>query len=115
MLRALGGLLRQQVRPTDSPCRYGGEEFVVIMRDVTLDQAIERANELRVAFSALRFACDGVDVSRTFSAGVALFPQHGRDGATLLAAADAAMYAAKGAGRNRVCAADPLAQTAPAA
>jgi len=103
ILRSLGGLLRQQVRPTDSPCRYGGEEFVVIMRDVTLDLAIERIDELRIAFSALRFAANGVDVSRTFSAGVALFPLHGRDEASLLAAADAALYAAKAAGRNRVC------------
>nr|WP_197071479.1 diguanylate cyclase [Massilia sp. JS1662] len=105
LLRALGSLLRQQVRPTDSPCRYGGEEFVIIMRDVTLELAIERINELRVAFAALRFAANGVDVSRTFSAGVALYPMHGRDEATLLAAADAALYAAKGAGRNRVHAA----------
>ncbi len=103
MLRALGSLLRQQVRPTDSPCRYGGEEFVIIMRDVTLDLAIERVDELRVAFSALRFASNGVDVSRTFSAGVALYPLHGHDEASLLAAADAALYAAKAAGRNRVC------------
>jgi diguanylate cyclase (GGDEF)-like protein/PAS domain S-box-containing protein len=103
ILRSLGGLLRQQVRPTDSPCRYGGEEFVVIMRDVTLDLAIERINELRIAFSALRFASNGVDVSRTFSAGVALYPLHGHDEASLLAAADAALYAAKAAGRNRVC------------
>jgi diguanylate cyclase (GGDEF)-like protein len=103
MLRALGGLLRQQVRPTDSPCRYGGEEFVIIMRDVTLDLAVERIDELRAAFSALRFSSNGLDVSRTFSAGVALFPLHGRDEATLLAAADAALYAAKTAGRNQVC------------
>jgi diguanylate cyclase (GGDEF)-like protein len=103
MLRALGSLLRQQVRPTDSPCRYGGEEFVIVMHDVTLDQAVERVNELRVAFSALRFASNGVDVSRTFSAGVALFPVHGHDEAALLAAADAALYAAKAGGRNKVC------------
>jgi diguanylate cyclase (GGDEF)-like protein len=103
MLRSLGGLLRQQVRPSDSPCRYGGEEFVIVMRDVTLDQAIERIDELRIAFSALRFSSNGVDVSRTFSAGVALFPLHGNDESTLLAAADAALYAAKAAGRNRVC------------
>jgi diguanylate cyclase (GGDEF)-like protein len=103
MLRALGSLLRQQVRPTDSPCRYGGEEFVIVVRDVTLGQAIERVNELRTAFAALRFASNGLDVSRTFSAGVALFPLHGHDEATLLAAADAALYAAKAAGRNQVC------------
>jgi diguanylate cyclase (GGDEF)-like protein len=106
MLRALGGLLRQQVRPTDSPCRYGGEEFVVIMRDVTLDLAVERIDELRTAFAALRFTSGGVEVSRTFSAGVAVFPLHGQDESVLLAAADAALYAAKGAGRNRVCRAD---------
>ncbi|PQP02414.1 hypothetical protein C5614_04105 [Massilia phosphatilytica] len=105
MLRALGSLLRQQVRPSDSPCRYGGEEFVVVMRDVTLDLAISRIDELRVAFAALRFASNGLEVSRTFSAGVAVFPLHGRDEATLLAAADAALYAAKAAGRNQVCAA----------
>jgi diguanylate cyclase (GGDEF)-like protein len=106
MLRSLGALLRQQVRPTDSPCRYGGEEFVVIMRDVTLDLAIERIDELRTAFAALRFTADGAEIGRTFSAGVALFPLHGGDEAALLAAADAALYAAKGAGRNRVCRAD---------
>jgi diguanylate cyclase (GGDEF)-like protein len=105
MLRALGGLLRQQVRPTDSPCRYGGEEFVVILRDVTLDLAVERIDELRTAFAALRFASNGLEVNRTFSAGVSLFPLHGRDEASLLAAADAALYAAKAAGRNQVWAA----------
>ena len=108
MLRALGGLLRQQVRPTDSPCRYGGEEFVVIMRDVTLDAAVERIDELRTAFAALRFSWNGADVSRTFSAGVAVFPADGHDEASLLAAADAALYAAKAAGRNRVCRAAAL-------
>lgn len=110
MLRGLGGLLRQQVRPTDSPCRYGGEEFVIVMRDVTLDLAVERVDELRGAFAALRFASNGTEIGRTFSAGVALYPMHGKDEATLLAAADAALYAAKAAGRNRVCRA-----TAPAA
>jgi diguanylate cyclase (GGDEF)-like protein len=105
ILRALGGLLRQQVRPTDSPCRYGGEEFVVILRDVTLDLAVERIDELRTAFAALRFASNGLEVNRTFSAGVSLFPLHGRDEASLLAAADAALYAAKAAGRNQVWAA----------
>jgi len=102
MLRALGGLLRQQVRPTDSPCRYGGEEFVIVMRDVTLDQAVERIDDLRRAFADLRFASNGIDIGRTFSAGVALYPVHGNDDAALLAAADAALYAAKAAGRNRV-------------
>jgi diguanylate cyclase (GGDEF)-like protein len=106
MLRALGGLLRQQVRPTDAPCRYGGEEFVVIMRDVTLDLALERIDELRVAFAAMRFPSSGLDVARTFSAGVALYPLHGNDDAGLLAAADAALYAAKAAGRNQVRHAD---------
>jgi diguanylate cyclase (GGDEF)-like protein len=103
MLRALGGLLRQQVRPTDSPCRYGGEEFVIVMRDMTLELAVERINELRIAFAALRFPSNGFEVRRTFSAGVALFPLHGQDEATLLAAADAALYAAKAGGRNQVC------------
>jgi diguanylate cyclase (GGDEF)-like protein len=103
VLRSLGGLLRQQVRPTDSPCRYGGEEFVIVMPDVTLEQAVERINELRIAFSALRFSTNGAEIGRTFSAGVALFPLHGDDEATLLAAADAALYAAKADGRNRVC------------
>jgi diguanylate cyclase (GGDEF)-like protein len=102
MLRALGGLLRQQVRPTDSPCRYGGEEFVIVMRDVTLEQAVERIDDLRRAFADLRFASNDTQIGRTFSAGVALYPVHGNDEATLLAAADAALYAAKAAGRNRV-------------
>lgn len=45
ILRSLGELLRQQVRPTDSPCRYGGEEFVIVVRDVTLELAVERIDE----------------------------------------------------------------------
>jgi diguanylate cyclase (GGDEF)-like protein len=91
----------------DTACRYGGEEFVVIMATATLDMAMGRADELRQAFADMRVTYDSHELQGTISAGVATFPKHGGESDTLLRAADQALYMAKATGRNRVCAADP--------
>ena len=109
MLRALGTLLLSQSREEDFACRYGGEEFLVVLRNASAAVACERANEWRVLFEGMRFHFRDAEVSATFSAGVAVFPDHSTDRTSLLDAADTALYAAKTAGRNRVACAKPLA------
>jgi len=107
VLAAVGHCLGTQTRATDIPCRYGGEEFVVAMPRSGLQDAVQRAQALRSAIAALHLSSGGGQALRvTVSIGVAAFPTHGPDATTLLASADAALYAAKRAGRDRVCAAD---------
>lgn len=103
VLQALGSLLRAQTRQMDMACRYGGEEFVVIMPTATLAVAAWRAEELRRSFADTRVLVDNGVVQATLSVGVAGFPAHGGDGDTLLRAADTALYAAKQSGRNCAC------------
>lgn len=102
LLEAIGDMLRQNSRGGDIACRYGGEEFVMIMPGATLDAAAHRVNEWRQAFAALHVQSENVYISTTFSAGVATYPLHGETTGALLDAADQALYAAKAAGRNRV-------------
>ena len=102
MLQALGELFRTQTRLEDIVCRYGGEEFVLVFPDLLIEHAVQRAEELRLSFQALRVRYEGMEFSATISAGVAVFPHHGKTNDDLLRAADQAMYAAKAAGRNCV-------------
>jgi len=102
MLQALGELFRTQTRREDIACRYGGEEFVLGFPDLLIEHAVQRAEELRLSFQALRVEYEDVEFSATISAGVAVFPHHGETDEDLLRAADQAMYVAKAAGRNCV-------------
>ena len=102
MLQALGGLLQEDTRASDVACRYGGEEFVVIMPGATMEAAHCRAERLRSQFEELRLNFSGTPLQATVSVGVAVFPVHGDTGDALLHAADQALYAAKAGGRNRV-------------
>jgi diguanylate cyclase (GGDEF)-like protein len=107
LLREFGGLLRTHIRGGDIACRYGGEEFAVIMPDATLEDTQHRAEELRQATLQLRVTDQDQALGQvTISLGVAALPQHGTDSARLLRAADRALYSAKNAGRNRVQTAD---------
>lgn len=102
VLRELGAELRATFRASDVASRWGGEEFVVVLPDSTLDKAAERAERLRVAIVGLesRFT-----TPVTVSIGVAAAPPLEPDSTQLLEAADQALYAAKRAGRNQVVAA----------
>jgi diguanylate cyclase (GGDEF)-like protein len=98
--------VRSTVRTVDIPCRYGGEEFLVILRSTGLDGAAVIAERLRRAVEAM--VVDGQKV--TISIGVACWQSGGaKDAAGFVAIADQALYAAKGGGRNRVVVAQPAA------
>ncbi|MBZ5637701.1 MAG: diguanylate cyclase [Acidobacteriia bacterium] len=106
LLRELGGWLASQLRQGDVACRYGGEEFVLILPGASLDAGRARAERLREAVKVLRVRHRGVLLDPfTLSLGVAVHPQHGSSGDELLRAADAALYRAKAEGRDRVIAA----------
>ena len=102
VLRVFSGLLKQHARGSDICCRYGGEEFLVVLPRMSQDIAIERAELLRSAFAAAPVPWDGTQLTVTASFGVAAFPHAGRTANELVAAADRALYAAKAAGRNRI-------------
>jgi diguanylate cyclase (GGDEF)-like protein len=103
VLMAVGALLKSKVRGSDIACRYGGEEFALVMPQADADAAGRRAEEVRVGVAALAPVHDGKSLGKlTASFGIAIFPDHARDIDSLLRAADVALYAAKGAGRNRI-------------
>jgi diguanylate cyclase (GGDEF)-like protein/PAS domain S-box-containing protein len=107
LLRALGDYLVTHVRQEDIACRYGGEEFVVILPEASLAMCQSRAEQLWKGVQGLHINFHG-ELLRgvTASIGVAAFPAHGKTTAGLLRAADAAMYAAKHQGRDRVAIAE---------
>jgi diguanylate cyclase (GGDEF)-like protein len=103
VLRRLGDYLQANLRRGDVACRQGGEEFVLIMPETTPEDARRRADQLREGAKDLRVAHLGRSLGTlTVSIGVAAFPQHGTTGDGLLKRADAAMYRAKQAGRDKV-------------
>jgi diguanylate cyclase (GGDEF)-like protein len=103
LLRELGRILQSAIRGGDVACRYGGEEFVLILPGADLDITRHRAEQLRESVKQLFVTHRGQPVgSVTMSAGVASFPRHGTTAEVLLQAADAALYRAKAEGRDRV-------------
>ncbi len=109
LLQALGKFLKTQVRVGDILCRYGGDEFVLIMPEASLDITRQRAEEIKRAAPHLQVVSQGRPLeSSTISLGVAIFPDHGATVEDVLRAADNALYKAKAAGGNRVVAASDL-------
>ena len=103
VLRSLGSLLQTQLRREDITCRYGGEEFIVILPDAALDSTRQRGEQLREATKGLVTEFRGQALGKiTLSIGVATFPQNGTTVEDLVEAADAALYQAKKQGRDRV-------------
>lgn len=107
VLQSLANFLIENTRRSDIVCRYGGEEFVVLMPDASVESAYERAEFFRNRFSELIVEYEGQPLKCTFSAGVASYPQHGTSGETLLGHADEALYVSKANGRNRVSIYEP--------
>ena len=106
LLKKLGEVLQSEVRSSDISCRYGGEEFLIVMPGALLETGYERAEHLRANFLALNVEHHGVRLDATLSLGVASYPQHGDTWEKVMHSADQAMYAAKAAGRNCTCTAD---------
>lgn len=103
VLAELGRLLAAKTRASDVPCRYGGEEFLIIMSGANTAEAAGRAETLRRAVEELSVVQDGKPLgSVTISCGVATYPMHGDISEDLLRTADTALYTAKHEGRNRV-------------
>ena len=103
LLQSLGEYLKQHIRSSDVACRYGGEEFIVILPETTLEEASHRAEELRSGIKELVIHHRGQLLSAvTVSIGISAFPNHGKSPKTLLRAVDTALYRAKAAGRNQV-------------
>lgn len=109
VLRAVGDRVGALIRLEDVFARFGGEEFVVLIRDARSRDAVRLAERLRTSIEAMRVRSDGAEVQVTISVGVGsleeLSPQAG--GKELLALADMRLYRAKEEGRNRTCAASP--------
>ena len=102
LLRELAQVLQKRVRAEDIACRYGGEEFTLIMPDASLEAARQRAEELQQEVRKLRFQGSQSNAPLTLSMGIAIHPQHGRTIESVLHAADSALYRAKKEGRDRV-------------
>lgn len=102
-LRAVAQVLVGNVRKGDIACRFGGEEFVLVLPGATLEQTRERADELRRSLAQLEVPFHGKLISPiTMSIGVAVYPRHGSSPDAVLRQADKAMYQAKQGGRDRV-------------
>lgn len=113
VLHQIGRLLRSHVRGGDVACRYGGEEFTLLLPGATLAEARERAEDIRRAAKALSITHNGRPLGPvTLSLGVAVYPTHGDTAEALLGAADAALLRAKTDGRDIVVAAEPARQPA---
>lgn len=107
VLQELSTLVRGHIRSEDIACRYGGEEFLLIMPDAALDIASQRAEEIRLQTRELQIAYRDKPLTITISLGVAAFPQHGAFIKEVVKAADSALYRAKKGGRDQVVIASP--------
>ncbi len=103
ILHEMGDLLLSSTREEDIACRYGGDEFVLVLTDVDVDTAFQRLEDIRRTFETLRVEYQDDVLTATCSAGLAVFPLDGKTGEQLLQSADQALYSAKAAGRNCVC------------
>ena len=115
LLRELGSVLNSITRGGDIACRYGGEEFLLILAEASLETGCERAAKLREQVANLQIGYRGETLRRiTVSIGVAAFPQHGTSAAPLLRSADEALYRAKAGGKDCVVVADATSTDTPA-
>jgi diguanylate cyclase (GGDEF)-like protein len=103
ILRSVASILKQQLRRMDMVCRYGGDEFAILVPETTGENAIRVAEKLRRHIETHAFP--GVPRPVTISCGVADYPTHGQTRDEVVAAADGALYTAKEAGRNRAASA----------
>jgi diguanylate cyclase (GGDEF)-like protein len=102
VLRELAHRVQEQIREVDTFARYGGEEFVVVLPETTVEGAAQLAERICVAVRREPFRYENEEpLNVTLSVGGAAFPDHGSSPATLMRAADKALYVAKAEGRDR--------------
>ena len=105
LLRQIGRILFEQLRKTDIPCRYGGEEFIIIMPETGLKETQLIAERIRAVIESFPFKFREKQPLKkvSVSIGISMFPEHGTEGQKLVEFADKGLYLAKESGRNRVC------------
>ncbi|MFP4600469.1 MAG: diguanylate cyclase [Persicimonas sp.] len=108
VLRQVSRVFTESLREVDVPCRYGGEEFAIILEDADRQTAMRVANRLRVAISELEFNTDQGTFNCTISMGVTIWPEDHTDKQPLIDLTDQALYYSKENGRDRVTSADQL-------
>ncbi len=109
VMREIGALLQKHVRGDDIACRFGGEEFLLILPGAPLEIAKQRAEHLRRAASGLRVGLHGQTLGGiTISIGVAIYPLHGSNAESVVECADKALYMAKESGRDRAVLPTPI-------
>ena len=102
LLRQLAGAIQAELRATDVPARYGGDEFIVLLPETPPKGALDVAERIRSTISAAPLTVEGRPIPCSVSVGVACFPEDGRSLDALAARADRALYQAKKNGRNCV-------------
>jgi len=100
VLQVFADLLLKYSRSSDIVCRYGGEEFVLALPGMTLNNAFQHAEQIRLSFQAARVKFGDKEINTTVSGGICVFPDNAKTGDDLLQLADKALYAAKAYGRN---------------
>jgi len=101
VLKRLATMLLEKIRATDVACRYGGEEFLLLLPNMPQDIGLLRADQWRSAFAAIAIPFGEFNIQATLSIGVATYPNNGASVEELIRCADVAMYRAKTEGRNR--------------
>jgi diguanylate cyclase (GGDEF)-like protein len=102
VLRRMASIFKESIRSSDYAARYGGEEFMILLPETGIDEALQGAKRIRKQLARESFGTDKKKIPITISMGVATYPEHGEDPETLVSKADAALYQAKKAGRDRV-------------
>lgn len=103
VLRSFAELIKIEFRIYDYKYRYGGEEFLILLPNLTLEAAETKANNFLLKTTKMQVKLNENTLpSITISLGISSYPNHGNDSKTLLAAADSALYQAKVSGRNKV-------------
>jgi diguanylate cyclase (GGDEF)-like protein/PAS domain S-box-containing protein len=108
VLGAIAATLSVETRRGDFACRYGGEEFVIVMPNMDQQVAYERAEQLRNTLNSLYIPYGIYSLTITISVGIASYPANGLTREAILRAADKAMYAAKEAGRDHILCYDQI-------
>ncbi|TVQ09350.1 MAG: diguanylate cyclase [Leptolyngbya sp. DLM2.Bin27] len=107
LIQAFSQILLMHIQAGETAYRLGGEEFLLILPQATLEGGTQRADYIRQQFNVSAVPWDGTDIRTTVSGGVAVFPDHATQSDDLLHAVDLALYAAKRSGRNQVACFNP--------
>ncbi|MGZ9166684.1 MAG: GGDEF domain-containing protein, partial [Anaerolineales bacterium] len=102
VLQKLAALLLSHTRVEDIVCRFGGEEFLILLPNVTTEIAFQIAERWRKSFVGLTVPFEPIEIKVTLSCGISEFPTDGNTKEGLISTADKALYRAKQTGRNRV-------------